>query len=82
MKCILCEETFHGSNIVGVGRKNISQNTGPMVEHPVCFTCFWVPAHRKHQYKLHFHDKSNAAGAVAAAKRLDEASQRGEDLSL
>lgn len=82
MKCILCEQTTTGSGIVAVGRKNIAANTGPMIEHPVCFTCFWVPAHRKHAYKVHFHDKNNAMGAVAAAKRLDEASERGEELSL
>lgn len=82
--CVLCgmpSPTQHPW--VGIGRTDLTNNTGEMTKHSVCHPCFIDPTHRTVQKaKLHFHARANAAPAVSAARDLDALSKSGKDLDL
>jgi len=79
--CVFCG-ALGDHAMVGIGRKNLVDNQGVMVAHPVCGVCHNNPSDRPVSYKLHFHGRSHAVVAVETARRLDVLSRSGKDLSL
>lgn len=82
MTCVMCANPVGKSQVMGIGRENLFTNTGPMTAHPVCGRCFIDPKHRLIKHKLHFTSLAESRNAVEMARKLDEMSKAGEDLSL
>jgi hypothetical protein len=51
--------------VVGITR---DQETGKMAAFPVCGLCHRDPAHREHQLKMHFFDRTMESQAVKDAE--------------
>jgi hypothetical protein len=82
--CVLCGmPSMSNHPWVGVGRKDLKTNEGPMVPHPVCHPCFSNPEHRVVQgAKLHYHAAGDARIAANRSNDLDAVSKAGGDLNL
>ena len=82
-RCVGCGIAAQSHPIVGVGRADLSAGSGDLVAHPVCDLCWRDPAHRTlGAVKVTYFPRAEAARAVAAAKAMDAASKRGEDLGV
>jgi hypothetical protein len=82
MNCVMCANPTNGSPVVGIGREDLFTNTGPMVIHAVCTACYTDPSHRLMIVKVHFAYAEMQHSALETARRLDEMSREGKDLSL
>lgn len=81
-QCVCCGMSALAHPYIGVGRADLSSNDGPMVEHPVCASCWAHPGRRTKPVKVAFFPRSQAPIAVAMARLMDDKSKAGEDLSL
>lgn len=81
--CVGCGIQTTGAHpYVGIGRKDLAENTGPMVAHPVCEPCWRDPAHRVHALKMHFTHLVGASAALSGARMTDAQSKAGLEIGV